>query len=342
MSNQDCNCADLTVDQMTEQTPNSDNWIEDRPVKTAGLPETVADNMSQFFGESIESFDDMVAAIRGVVEGNGISIDELCHVEGETTHYAQTDDQTYYFRCFYDGIALAHLMDERVEIRTETPTNEFIEIRASPEGDLDVTPSDVVMTFGVATESDVPIDDTAFCQGCLRSRLPVREGVQHPRGVRELGGGRGSRHGWNPSRSRHAHRRCPDGDGSIGGGRVNLPTVAILGSQAVLGLGGLGVGGAKVIHQEDQVEDFQRFGYPQWFRIVTGVVEIGAGAGLIAGLLWLPELTLAGGLLLSSVMVGAVVTHLRTGDPPSKAAVPTILLIFTVGLLAIRYLSIPV
>ncbi|MDS0477087.1 DoxX family protein [Natrinema sp. 1APR25-10V2] len=122
---------------------------------------------------------------------------------------------------------------------------------------------------------------------------------------------------------------------------MNLPTVAILGSQAVLGLVGLGVGGAKVTNQEDQVEDFQRFGYPQWFRIVTRVVEIGAGAGLIAGLLWLPGLTLAGGLLLSGVMVGAVVTHLRTGDPPSKAAAPATLFVFTAGLLAIRYLSIP-
>lgn len=123
---------------------------------------------------------------------------------------------------------------------------------------------------------------------------------------------------------------------------MNLPTVAILGSQAVLGLVGFGVGGAKITRHQDQVEDFQRFGYPQWFRIVTGVVEIGAGIGLIAGLLWLPGLTLAGGLLMSSVMGGAVVTHLRTGDPPSKTAVPATLLIFTVGLLAIRYLSITV
>jgi hypothetical protein len=59
---------------------------------------------------------------------------------------------------------------------------------------------------------------------------------------------------------------------------------------------------------------------------------------LIAALLWLPELALAGGLLLSSVMVGAVVTHLRTGDPPSKAAVPAMLFVLTAGLLAIRYL----
>lgn len=51
MSDQDCNCTDLTVDQTTEQIPNSDRWIEERPVKTADLPKAVADNMSRFFGK---------------------------------------------------------------------------------------------------------------------------------------------------------------------------------------------------------------------------------------------------------------------------------------------------
>lgn len=164
MSNQDCNCADLTLDQVTEQTPKSDSWIAERPVKTAELPEAVAENMSRFYGKSIESFDDMIAAIRNVVEGDGIAIDELCHVEVETPHYAKTNDETYYFRCFYDGIALAHLVDEPVEIRTETPTNEPIEIETSPQGDIDVTPSDAVMSFGVATDTDVPPGDVPTAQ----------------------------------------------------------------------------------------------------------------------------------------------------------------------------------
>jgi|AntDeeMinimDraft_4_1070355.scaffolds.fasta_scaffold01156_4 uncharacterized membrane protein YphA (DoxX/SURF4 family) len=118
---------------------------------------------------------------------------------------------------------------------------------------------------------------------------------------------------------------------------MTFANVAIFGFQVLLGLVGLGVGGAKVTHQEDQVEDFQRFGYPQWFRIVTGLVEISAGIGLLVGLLWRPELAWGGGLLLSGVMIGAVVTHIRTGDPPSKTAVPAVLLLLSAGLLAIRY-----
>lgn len=164
MSGQDCNCTDLAVDQATEQTANSTGWIEERPVKTAHLPADVAENMSRFFGESIDGFDDMISAIRNVVEGDAIAIDELCHVEGETPHYARTEDETYYFRCFYDGIALAHLVNEPVEIRTETPTNEPIEMEASPESDIDVTPPDAVMSFGVATDRGVPAGDVPTAQ----------------------------------------------------------------------------------------------------------------------------------------------------------------------------------
>jgi len=172
MSDQDCNCADLTVEQATEQAPDSDGWIAERPVRTAELPETVAENMSRFYGESVESFDDMVAAIRNVVEGDGIAVDELCHVEGETPHYAKTDDETYYFRCFYDGIALAHLVDEPVEIQTETPTNEPISIETSPQSDIDVTPPDAVMSFGVATDSDVPVEDVPTAQDIYGAVCP--------------------------------------------------------------------------------------------------------------------------------------------------------------------------
>lgn len=133
-------------------------------MRNAAFTDVVADDMSRFFGQSIEGFDDTISAIRTVVRGDGIAFDELCHVDGETPHHAKTAGETYHFRCFYDGIALAHLVDAPVEIRTETPTNESIEIRASPETTVDVTPSDAVMSFGVAIDSDGDADDTPTAQ----------------------------------------------------------------------------------------------------------------------------------------------------------------------------------
>lgn len=122
---------------------------------------------------------------------------------------------------------------------------------------------------------------------------------------------------------------------------MSLETVATSGVQAVVGLIGVGVGGVKVTGQDDQIEEFQRYGYPQWFRIVTGGVEVVAGIALLAGIVWLPEFALAGGVLFTGVMAGAVLTHLRISDPLSKVAIPAILLIVTIILLAQLYSAVP-
>ncbi|WP_323192058.1 DoxX family protein [Halostella sp. PRR32] len=120
---------------------------------------------------------------------------------------------------------------------------------------------------------------------------------------------------------------------------MSVAGVAALVTQTVLGLVGLVAGGAKVTHQEEQVDEFRRYGYPQWFRIGTGLTEIGAGIGLIAGLVWTPELTAVGALLLSGVTAGAVMTHIRIDDPPSKTAVPAAVFLLSAALLATRPLS---
>ncbi|MBX0297991.1 organomercurial lyase [Haloarcula nitratireducens] len=178
MYDEDCNCGDLAVDQAPEQPTNGDNWAAERPVRTARLPDEMADNMGRFFGESIETFDDMISAFRTVVDGDGIAVDELCHVEEKTPHSAQTTDETYYFRCFYDGIALAYLVDEPVDIRTETPTNEVIEIQASPDSEIDVAPSDAVMSFGVATDYEDLAGDELTAQDVYGAVCPYVKAFQ--------------------------------------------------------------------------------------------------------------------------------------------------------------------
>jgi putative oxidoreductase len=114
-------------------------------------------------------------------------------------------------------------------------------------------------------------------------------------------------------------------------------SLIVSGLQGLLGLVGLLIGGVKVAGQEEQVAEFERFGYPQWFRIATGTIEIAAGTALVVGLLWLPALAPAGGVLLGIVMVGAVATHLRIGDPASKWAAPALLFALATTLIVLQY-----
>lgn len=83
------------------------------------------------------------------------------------------------------------------------------------------------------------------------------------------------------------------------------------------------------------VENFRRFGYPQWFRVVTGSLEVLGGIGLLIGiwLPWLAELASAG---LTLVMLGAVLTHLRTRDPWKEITLAIVMGVLT-SLVVVSY-----
>ncbi|AWN47711.1 DoxX family protein [Methylobacterium terrae] len=87
----------------------------------------------------------------------------------------------------------------------------------------------------------------------------------------------------------------------------------------------LAAAGMKFAALPFEVEGFARFGYPLWF-----MYGVGAAQALGAALLWGRGTRAHGALLLAVIMVGAVVSHLRAGDPPAMA-VPALVLL---GLLA--------
>lgn len=64
-------------------------------------------------------------------------------------------------------------------------------------------------------------------------------------------------------------------------------------------------GGHKVAGDPQMVGLFDAIGIGQWFRYVTGVLEIGGGI-----LLLVPRVQAVGAALLTAVMLGAVTTHL--------------------------------
>lgn len=107
-------------------------------------------------------------------------------------------------------------------------------------------------------------------------------------------------------------------------------------AQGLLGAAFLGAGGQKLAGTDQMVEEFDRYGYPQWFRTFTGVVEITGAAGVLAGL-FRPALTAPAALLLAATMAGALATHIRLGDPAKNLAPPSALLAMSVAVLAGRY-----
>ena len=87
--------------------------------------------------------------------------------------------------------------------------------------------------------------------------------------------------------------------------------------RGLLALAFVAAGGAKLYGVPMLVEEFQHIGLGQWFRYVTGGLEI-----MGAILLLLPQKAVFGALLLICIMVGAVITHLFViGGSPVPAIV---------------------
>ena len=103
-----------------------------------------------------------------------------------------------------------------------------------------------------------------------------------------------------------------------------MMSILIIIVQVVLGLLFLLIGSMTVAGMKMFVENFRRFGYPQWFRIVTGSLEVLGGIGLLIGI-WLPWLAALASAGLILVMLGAVVTEVRTREPLQKIVLPIVL-----------------
>jgi uncharacterized membrane protein YphA (DoxX/SURF4 family) len=91
--------------------------------------------------------------------------------------------------------------------------------------------------------------------------------------------------------------------------------------QVLVALAFLASGGSKLAGAQQMVEVFEKVGIGQWFRYVTGLLEVGAGIGLL-----IPSVTFYGAAVLVCVMVGAVITHLAIiGGNPAPAVVLLVL-----------------
>ena len=89
----------------------------------------------------------------------------------------------------------------------------------------------------------------------------------------------------------------------------------------------LAAAGMKFAAMPFEVAGFARFGYPLWFMYAVGALQL-----LGAVLLWRRGLIGPGAALLAVLMLGAVGSHLRAGDPLAMAAPALVLLLLLAGL----------
>jgi putative oxidoreductase len=94
-------------------------------------------------------------------------------------------------------------------------------------------------------------------------------------------------------------------------------SVPILSVKVLLAAAFLTAGGLKLYGLPIMVENFTYIGFGQWFRYLTGTLEVLGGTIIL-----IPSLSAFGALLLSCIMIGAIAIHLfLIGGSPFPAAV---------------------
>lgn len=149
----------------------SDRWIDERPVLEATLPADVRDGVGRFVGTEVETLGDVAAATRDRL-GGALAVEDLCHVDERTPHRAHVGGTTDDFACFFDGVALAHLVDETVTIETESPAGDPIVVVAHADGTVETEPAGAVVSFGIADDAPAVEDVDAPDEAAVAAICP--------------------------------------------------------------------------------------------------------------------------------------------------------------------------
>ena len=140
------------------------------------IPTPLGDQLQLALGldERLETFGDWVDTLALIADRDDIDVDlnMLCTID-DSPHKATFDGRTQHYQCFQDPIIVPFLADDvdAVEIETESPVSgEPIELTVT-ETEIEATPSDVVMSFGVAKDvgapaADVPSPILAYSRFC--------------------------------------------------------------------------------------------------------------------------------------------------------------------------------
>ncbi|MFK7692791.1 DoxX family protein [Paenibacillus sp. HJGM_3] len=89
---------------------------------------------------------------------------------------------------------------------------------------------------------------------------------------------------------------------------------------------------SKIKGEKIQVELFNSIKLPQWFRVVTGFVQLAGAAGLIVGY-WYPGVIAWAGIWIGITMLVACLTHFRVKHPIGKAVPPFVIVLIATALI---------
>lgn len=78
------------------------------------------------------------------------------------------------------------------------------------------------------------------------------------------------------------------------------------------------------------IEEFSSYGLPNWFRYFIGFLKVSCALFLVVGI-WIPELVLPTALLLSVLMIGAILMHIKIGDPFKKSLPALLMLVLSIS-----------
>ena len=91
-----------------------------------------------------------------------------------------------------------------------------------------------------------------------------------------------------------------------------------------------------VVRYPNIIEEFKKYGLPDWLRDFVGILKITCAILLLVGI-ERPRAAVFGGTALALLMVAALITHLRIKNPPFKMLPSAGLLILSAAIAYLNY-----
>lgn len=94
-------------------------------------------------------------------------------------------------------------------------------------------------------------------------------------------------------------------------------------------------GASKLAGGKNFVEMFDSLKLPQWFRAVTGVIQLAGASGLVIGY-WDREVAISAGIWIGITMLTACLSHFRVKHPVSHAVPAFMITLIAAALVVVQ------